>query len=222
MKYFSIFFMRRTTNDRIIISNKGGTMKKRPGILAGVILLAVLSGCASRGIDYQYQNIPKLRLNEFRIEDVGPVFGEPFKTEKRITKEGNFDVLRFQYAYADMGTARARVLILEFLNGVLNAYVSNSSFDEDRTLFDGEKISLVKIGVSTQADAAKIFGEPHGKANCPSILADYQKRCENAGSVWAWVSTRKIVTMTMSNAGSSSVFLSFDANGKVSNIEFTK
>ncbi|MFA5073777.1 MAG: hypothetical protein WC539_07765 [Nitrospirota bacterium] len=194
-------------------------MKRALGVLASVIL-AVLSGCASAGINYQYQNIPKLKINEFKIEDVDTVFGKPFKTEKKSSKVGNIDIYRFEYAFADIGTARGRVLILEFKNGVLNSYISNSSFDEDRTLFNEGKIDQVKIGVSTHADTVNIFGEPHGKANCPSTLDDYKKRCENASTVWAWMYQGKIVTMVKKNLGSSNAFLSFDANGKASNIEF--
>jgi len=196
-------------------------MKNTLGMLS-IVLFTVLSGCASGGIKYQYANIPKLRLNEFKIEDVSTVFGKPYKTGKHITNEGTYDILRFEYAFADVGTARGRVLILEFLNGALNSYVSNSSFDEDRTLFDGEKIDQVKVGESTHADAVNILGEPHGKAHCPSTLDDYKKRCENASTVWSWMSQRKIVTMGVKNVGGSNAFLSFDSIGKVSKIEFNK
>jgi hypothetical protein len=197
-------------------------MKRLLGLLVTVTLIALLSGCASVGVNYQYTNIPKLKINEFKIEDVSTVFGKPFKTTKVVTKEGHFDIFRFQYAFADVGTARARVLILEFLNGILNSYVSLSSFDEDRTLFNEENIDQIKIGISTHDDAVNILGEPHGKANCPSTIDDYKGRCEDASTVWCWMSQRKFVTMGLKNMGGSNVFLSFDSNGKVSNIEFSK
>ncbi len=204
--------------------NKGGRMKRELSLLVGIILIALLSGCASVGINYQYSNIPTLKINEFRIEDVNTVFGKPFKTAQNITKEGKFDIFRFEYAFADVGTARGRVLILEFLNGILNSYVYRSSFDEDRTLFKGENIDQIKIGISTHDDVVNILGEPHGKSNCPSTIADYKKRCEDASTVWAWMSQKKIVTMGrgMKNRGSSNIFLSFNSEGKVSNIEFSK
>ena len=197
-------------------------MKRTLGLLVGSILLAILSGCASVGVNYNYTNVPKLKINEFNIEDVNTVFGKPFKTAQNITKDGTYDIFRFEYAFADVGTARGRVLLLEFLNGKLNAYSSNSSFDEDRTLFNGENINQIKIGVTAHEDAVSILGKPQGKANCPSTIDDYKKRCEDATTVWSWMSQRKIATMAMKNVGGSNVFLSFDSNGKVSNIEFSK
>jgi hypothetical protein len=186
-------------------------------ILFSILLL--LNGCASVGSNFHYENISRLEIGKFQIKDCQSVFGEPHKVAKETNKNGQIDVKQYLYASANLGTAKARVLVLEFLNGNLNAYNFVSSFDEDRTLVDSDKLGHISPGNSKKNDVLKMLGKPNGIGRCPSILQDYKDKCSDSkvAEIWVWSSSRKIVTLATGNKnqGSSNVFISFNSNGVV-------
>jgi hypothetical protein len=186
-------------------------------------ILLLLNGCATVGRSFHYENIPQLEIGKFQLQDCQSVFGDANKVSKEINKSGQIDVKQYLYASANLGTAKARVLVLEFLNGKLNAYNFVSSFDEDRTLVDTDKLSQVTLEKSKSSDVLKILGKPNGIGRCPSILQDYKDRCResNVTEVWIWSSSRKVVTLAAGNKnqGSTNVFISFDTNGVVKAID---
>src|SRR5262249_50363366 len=102
-------------------------------ILPSAALLGLLCGCASVGPDFNYQNAPSLELGQTRIEDYQKMFGKPNSIEEKETADGRFELMHYVHAYAELGTARARALNLEFRDGVLNSYDYLSSFDKDKT-----------------------------------------------------------------------------------------
>lgn len=178
-------------------------------------LLMLFNGCASVGRNFHYENIPQLKIGMFKIENCEKVFGKPHKVLKKINEHGQYDVKQYLYASANVGTASARVLVLEFLDGSLNAYNFISSFDEDRTLVEIDIVNQIVQGKSTKEDVLKLMGDPTGIGMCPSILDDYKNRCDSQGvvEIWTWGSQRKLVTMAGGrNQGNQSVFISFDAN----------
>ncbi|MFH2057629.1 MAG: hypothetical protein ABIJ59_01865 [Pseudomonadota bacterium] len=200
-------------------------MLKLSRLLCIITLLSIfmlLNGCATVGRSFHFQNIPQLKIGEFNIEDCQEVFGKPHKVAKVINANGQYDVKQYLHASANIGTATARVLVLEFLDGKLNAYNFLSSFDEDRTLFNSENMPQIIQGKSTKNDVLQIMGKPNGMAMCPSILDDYKNRCGSGKvvEIWIWSSQRKIVTMARhSNQGSKTAYISFDTNGVVLAIE---
>ena len=199
-------------------------MKNNKSIL--VVILIFLSmyvcGCASVGRSFKYENIQQLQLGEFKIADYQSVFGKPKNVSNTSNKDGKFTSVRYLYAYADIGTARARLLDLEFKNDVLNGYNYLSSFDKDKTEFNTESVNQITVGKSKMVDVINILGKPHGKARCPSTLADYKTRCEEITEVWSWATMEKMTTLGKHESKTITVFISFDSDGIVSDIETTE
>lgn len=165
----------------------------RKTLLTVFFIVCTLSGCASVGKNYDVSNVNRVKINELNIDEARKLFGEPLKTGKTITGEGTFDILRYEYAYANQAVAQSRLLILEFLNSKLNAYVTKSNFDEDRTLYDFDKVKTINIGDTREQIVSKL-GSSHGQAKCPSTLVDYKDRCKEAASVLLWISEKKMST----------------------------
>ena len=99
-------------------------MRIPKSLKAGLPLMALVClhcGCASVGRDFKYQNTASLELGVTRSSDYQATFGKPNAVETKDNSDGKFELVRYLYAYADMGTARSRLLDLEFRDGVLNA-----------------------------------------------------------------------------------------------------
>ncbi len=189
-------------------------------ILSVFFIVCTLSGCASVGKNYNFSNVNRVEINELNIDEARTLFGEPLKTGKTMTAEGTFDILRYEYAYANQAVAQTRLLILEFLNGNLNAYVTKSNFDEDRTLYDFDKVETIKIG-DTREQIESALGSSHGQAKCPSTLDDYKDRCKEAASVLLWISEKKMSTYGTRVTEISYVFALLDSRSVLSSLDFS-
>lgn len=183
------------------------------------LIVLMVMGCASAGKDFGYTKRSELVVGKTTQNDAEQLLGTPFKSSTVSNADGDFQVLRYAYAQADLTGSRARVLIIEFKNNLLNAHIYNSGFSEDSTDFKIEALPQIIRGVSNKTDVARIMGEPTGKAHCPSSIIDFKTICENGTEVWVWVYTSKskgLNTMTMK---SRSIKLAFDSNGVTTNIE---
>ena len=182
---------------------------------------ALISGCASVGHKFNYDASANLELGKMQASDYQSIFGgKPTATSKTTTADGKFEVVRYTYAFADMGTARARTVVLEFKDGRLNAYVYLSSFDREQNPVALEKVSQIKDRVSTKSEVLDILGKPNGKALCPSTLDDFKQRCEKCIEVWTWQGMGSLSTFGAAYGGKrpaiKTIFVSFDKNGVVS------
>ena len=189
-----------------------------------VLLLALLGGgCASVGADFSYKGPASLRLGQTNAADCSSMFGTPKSTTAKKTADGDFEEALYVHAYADMGTARARSLSLEFRNGLLNAYNFVSSFDEDKTNVNADGFKDIKRGQSTKADVLRLLGEPQGKALAPSENADFKEKLKKGAEAWGWTAIGKLSTFGHVYGGAQATTLSmyvvFDANGVVTDVE---
>ena len=97
-----------------------------------------------------------------------------------------------------------------------------SNFDEDATLFNYAASKQIEIGKSTKQDVLKRLGKPAGKAYCPTNIEDYKSRCENTSEIWVWAYTTKLSGNDSSTMKKTQVFITFDENEIVSNVELSK
>jgi hypothetical protein len=195
--------------------------------LAATLLAVVVTGCASTGHSFNYAAADSLELGQMRSSEYRNVFGEkPSAIGSQSTSDGKFEIARYTYAYADMGNAEARTLVLEFKNGDLNAYQHLSSFTKDKTTAAVENADQVKNGISTKNDVLDILGKPNGKARCPSVLDDFKGRCSKGVEVWSWMAMKKLSTFGSAYGGArpkvNMVFVIFDANGVVAETEISQ
>jgi outer membrane protein assembly factor BamE (lipoprotein component of BamABCDE complex) len=188
-----------------------------------LIAVSVLSGCASVGHDFKTANVSSLQLGQTRDTEYQAMFGKP--SAHLITKnsDGSFDAVRYVYAYADMGSARARALEMEFRNGVLNAYNYVSSFDKDKTSVTADQMQKIERGVSKKDEVLRILGNPCGKALCPCYLAPFKDKCGKGTEIWTWTAMEKLSTFGHAFGGdqiqSSTLIVAFDKAGVVTEVE---
>ena len=190
-------------------------------ILPVFLLCALGAGCASVGSKFSLKSADALELRQLKSADYVRLFGNPVTKETKTTTDGKFEIAKYVYAFADLGTARSRVLFLEFRNGDLNAFIYSSSFTEDKTKAEGGDVETLKAGIGRlgQSDALAALGKPHGRALCPSMLQDYKDRCGKGAEIWAWVTMETIATLGGKGAKTRSIFVSFDASGKISDVQ---
>jgi hypothetical protein len=186
--------------------------------LASITALGAM-GCASVGKEFNYAKRSDLVIGKTTMKDAEQMFGSPFKSSTVSNADGEFQVMRYSYAYADITGAKARTLTLEFRNNLLNASIYNSGFSEDSTEFKTEVLPQVNRGSSNKVDVLRIMGEPTGKARCPSSFSDFKSICENSTEVWIWVYTQKSKGLDTKTIKSRFIKVAFNANDVVSNIE---
>jgi hypothetical protein len=186
--------------------------------------IALVSGCVSVGHTFSYATASNLELGQLTLSDCRSVFGEkPSAVSQQINADGKYDIVRYTYAHANMGSARARTLILEFKDGKLNAYVYISSFAGELISVPVDKINQLKKGESTKADVLNLLGKPNGKALCPSTLDDFKSRCAGNSEIWTWQSIGSLSTFGAAYGGErptvTTLFVTFDKTGVVNEIQ---
>ena len=197
------------------------TMKSSKTRLATItiIFLIFLGGCASVGTEFNYQNLSSLELGKTSSSDYVSMFGTPTNVEMKETPDGKFELVGFVYAHANMGTAKARGLDLEFRDGLLNSYAYASSFKEDQTLVDLDRLSEIERGTTLKGDVVILLGEPDGKSRCPSESAWSEEKCSIGTEVWIWHGMNRVSTFGSAFGGAQvstkNVFVVFDDAGVV-------
>ena len=194
-----------------------------------MIAAAVLSlgGCASVGHDFQYQSKDSYGRDTLELgtpsAKYATMFGEPVNTMTNDTVDGKFKLIRYQYASANLATARSRLLDLEFRNDSLNSYIYISSFDDDKTIANTEQLSQVKRGTSKNSDIFKILGKPQGMALCPSTHPDFKDKCNKGTQIWKWVVMEGLSTLGSSYGAKQIeeriISISFDKDGVVTDVD---
>jgi hypothetical protein len=186
-------------------------------------LATVFSGCASLGHSFNSKVAQQLDFGSVQTSNYRSVLGEnPTATEQRSTPGGKFEIVRYTNAFGALGTASARVLLLEFKEDKLNAFMYLSSFAEDQTHTPADNVNQISSHVSTKTDVLNILGKPNGKAHCPSNLEDFKDKCEKCVEVWKWNSISSHSTLGSAYGGqklsTKSVSIGFDKDGVVSEI----
>src|ERR1017187_605208 len=192
--------------------------------LTAMLLILGATGCASGGHHFNFAAADSLELGQMQSSDYRNVFGnKPTAYQKKSTSDGQFEIARYEYAFADMSTTEMRVLILEFKDGNLNAFQHLSSFNAGKTAAPVGNADPIKQGVSTKDDVLGILGKPNGRAKCPTLLQDFKGLCDKGAEVWNWKGMKKLSTWVAAYGGGrakvQSVSIVFDANGKVLEVE---
>ena len=199
------------------MSRKGKPKMHRYTIYLVLVAFTWLGGCASGGTQFDYQNLPSLELGKTSSKDSVSMFGEATNVEVKQNSDGEFQLLRYVYVHANIGTAKERTLILEFRDGLLNAYSYASSFKEDQTLVDAGQLSEVERGTTRGRDMEDLLGRPNGKARCPS--ESFKIWCAVGTEVWVWRSMNRLSTFGSVFTGiqteTNTVFVVLDNEGLV-------
>ena len=137
--------------------------------LACVFLLAA---CAQNK-DFVRPSSDALSLGKSTYSDVVNVLGESGFRMQTGTINGE-PIQSIDYGYEEAAkfvglNAPQRVLHLTFFKNVLIGEEFNSSFDQDSTKFDVDKVFRLVNGKSTKADVVDALGKPSGEILYPLV-----------------------------------------------------
>lgn len=193
-------------------------MKFLPRVAVVLIVAALLAACAA-GTNFARLSGPQLRLGQDTEASLRQRLGSPYK-EGAVTKHNRqFRTLAYAYSVggkaAVQGVTPARGQTFYFLDRVLVGHDFSSSWAEDSTNFDESRIPEIVTGQSKVAEVVGLLGEPGGEYIYPLTSkkgerAKVYSYNQVSGSVFALRILAK------------SLIVSYDENGVVTDLEFTK
>ena len=139
-------------------------------IVAACVFL--LAACAQNK-DFVRPSSEALSLGKSTYSDVVSVLGESGFRMQTGTINGEA-IQSIDYGYEEAAkfiglNAPQRVLHLTFFKGVLIGEEFNSSFDQDSTKFDVDRVFRLVNGKSTKADVIDALGKPSGEILYPLV-----------------------------------------------------
>ena len=200
-------------------------------LLLGTLCIAMIfstSGCVGYFGHLKYPSNTTLELGKTRNTDYLTMFGKPFSVEVKETKEGTYELVHYQRTIKYLmltTTYRFRALDLEFRDGVLNAYYFISTIDGERTAINIEQLKKIQQGLSKKSDVLTMMGKPNGMGSCPNYIAAFKDKCDKGAEIWTWeLRGEEVVTggLFLGDPIEKHVFIAFDKNGFVTNVEFSQ
>jgi hypothetical protein len=191
-----------------------------PSLSAFVFPTLILLCSCTNAYEFTLKNAETLQVGQPKSTEYVALFGKPRSATTRTTADGTFETFTFWQVVSGFTRTCVRFQTLEFRNGVFNAYWSGSSCDEDRTTADMGRAAKVKAsaGVLSRDDVRRLLGKPSGKARCPTEIGGYEKYCDQAAEVWAWVTPEEMPAWGFPEMRTAIVVVSFDANGKIADV----
>ncbi len=155
-------------------------------IIALISSLFLLTGCMK---NFVRPATDSLEVGKSTLTNVTQLVGEPFGVNNDA-KINNENVKTATYVYLKGAKfygmiIPTRILTYTFFNDVMVGDEFQSSFSEDSTEFDGNKVASILKGKSTKADVIALMGRPTGKLLYPLI-----KDRNETGIVYAYVVSR--------------------------------
>lgn len=184
--------------------------------LAVLPLLALVAGCA--GSNFVRPTADAFQLGKTRREQVVQQLGEP-RGEGSVLKDGT-EVKTIGYAYAavggeplEEGVIPARGLTFYFASEVLVGEEFLSSFKEDHSSFDDQKVPLLVKGKTSRAEVIQLLGRPSGR-----FLAPMVKATSGEALGWSYQATRGNAFSGFKSFKKALV-VTFDAQDRVAEVE---
>src|SRR5918994_96233 len=145
-------------------------MNSRTWCIALSFAALALSGCA--GSDFVRPAEGDFVVGKSTLADVTTKMGSPLQSGQLTKNEKLMKVSKYAYAAsggesAHPGVTPARSLTFLFFEDNLVGKEFVSSFKQDSTDFDGQKVSSITKGKSTRQDVVALLGKPSGEAVYP-------------------------------------------------------
>jgi hypothetical protein len=184
----------------------------------GLLALILAGGCAS-GQKFDTSKISYLLIGQLHDTDYQALFGEPTTVTRDSGNDGAFETVTYNYGHSDLSDARARQLVLEFRNGVLNGYNYVSSFDDDKTNANTAAAAQIVRVSSNKTDVLRLLGQPSGKARTPTEMEGFVKVSKpGVYEIWCWESLDAVPILGSQKTGSNVIVVGFDPMGMVSEV----
>ena len=127
--------------------------------------------CATGPTHRTYTDTTGLLIGKTTPAECKAMFGEPKETANQTNGEGDVETFRYVKGTDSDAEWYARVLQLEFKDGVLNGFSTGSSFRADRSTFVVTNVAKIEFATSTKDEVRQLLGDPHGVFRCPSRMA---------------------------------------------------
>jgi hypothetical protein len=186
------------------------------GMAAGCLAFA-LFGCA--GTDFVRPETDSFKYGQTSFSQVVAKMGAPRREGTVIKNEKTVQTI--SYAFASVGgkplhegVTAARAVAFYFYNDALVGQEFVSSWAEDNTDFDENKVQSIVKGKTTRGELARLIGKPGGRYIYPLIKAttgdaDVYAFSETRGSAFNLKFFRKVLIVT------------FDASGVAADVEYS-
>lgn len=195
-------------------------MKRVNAFLWAIFLI---SGCASFGRQFNYQNIPQLQLGQLKSSEYRVIFGKPQRSNTEKNSDGNFETAAYLFSHSNfLDILSQRQLFLEFKDGLLNAYCYVSSFEPEKRDIKFGEADRIQLNQSTKEDVLRILGEPSGKGSCPTTIFSVKEKCPKNGEIWVWIKENRHSLFDMNTKWDAQITIIFNENAVVSNIITSK
>ena len=187
-------------------------------IKSGLILsfFLILAGC-SAGKDFVRPSPDSLKLGQTTYAQIVQLMGAPSKIQKVILNNGEtVDELSYVYATGSLpgGIATARSMNLGTNKEILVSKIFLSSFKEDSTDFESDKVTSIKNGKTTKEDILNWFGNPSGEGIYP-----FAKLKDGRSLTYLYAQSRNIGIGSV--ASSKMLIVQLDHNGIVVDYKFS-
>ena len=152
-------------------------MNKRHGCLFVLVFVFLTSGCVSSKYEKRVSN-DTIVLGQTTLPQVKEMLGKPMQSTTETIND--YEIKSLLYGYSGLlytsgdgkdgkKVAPERKQNFYFHNDVLVGQVFTSSWKEDSTAFDTDKVKSIKEGVSTRKDVETLFGQPTGSFLFPIV-----------------------------------------------------
>jgi hypothetical protein len=177
------------------------------------ISFIILSGCAAPS--FVKPSPDKLILGKSTSEDVIQSLGNapPLSGDATVNGE-KIHMLTYNYGESPKFwglVIKRRTQTYTLFDGVLVGDEYNSTFDEDATDFDTDKVELIRKGKTTRSEVTALLGKQSGNVLYP-LVADKQDH----GLVYAYTYARFAGILT--SAKSKVLVVTLNGDGVVSNV----
>jgi hypothetical protein len=179
-----------------------------PRVVAALALLLVFGGCAGR--DFARPPADAFTLGKTTEADIRQKFGDPYRQGTTVRNGETMKTLSYAYAAGAGalagGITPARGLGFYFWNDVLVGHEFVSSFEEDKTDFDGTKAQQIRKGETTESGVTTLLGPPQGAYVYP-MVADKTGRglvymyAQTKGSAFSLKFYQQLLVVTIGSTG---------------------
>ena len=188
-------------------------MENKVKLILAFFVIIFITSCAGR--NFVRPESESLVLSKTTYQEIINRFGSPYQEGTALKNEKTVKTISYAYATAGGsplfdGVTAARAMGYYFSDNILVGYEFTSSFKEDNSYFDENKINQIKKGESTRNNVIELIGKPSGMYIFPLI-----KNNEDNALVYLYSHAKGFKFYQQL------LVVSFDNNGLVSDVNFT-
>ncbi len=189
-------------------------MKNIQNLLLALLALLILNACAGR--DFSRPSSSEITVGKSTKSEILRKMGDPRSSNELIKNGEKVQILSYVYARGSAPgvISPARAMVFSIHSDILVGTAFISSFDEDSTFFESDKISDIKKGISTKTDIIRIFGKPSGE-----VMYPITKSKDERGITYSYVQVRNIGVGNIKD--NKQLVVIFDSNDVITDYTYT-